>query len=184
MKTIVRALSPLTIIAVLAALSTGTAHAAVRDYEDVRGEARTDMDLHSVRLTSTGRWLTVRTKHLDVRPAPRAGGSIAIFIDVDRAHKGPEYAFVGGTSRGTDYALVHTDGWDLADRIHEAELDMDVDYDRDTVRVRMARASMGDPQLVRIAVRSEGPRPNGKPATDWLRTIQHLTPWVTLDTDG
>ncbi|KAA1428763.1 hypothetical protein [Nocardioides antri] len=149
------------------------------EFKDVRGEARTGMDIHDVRLAHTDRALIVKTAHDDVRPTLRSGGSIAVFVDVDPHRRGPEYAFVAGTTRGSDFGLVETDGWRLGDAVRHADTSLSIDYENERVRVRIARSSIGDPDEVRLAVVAQGTRRNGELESDWLRTIRHMTRWVT-----
>lgn len=60
-------------VALAAALSGIPAHAAIgHEYPDARGDVGTGLDLHKVRLTSTGDSIIVRTNHRDLRGAPGA----------------------------------------------------------------------------------------------------------------
>jgi hypothetical protein len=104
-----------------------------------------------------------------------------VFIDTDPTDAGPEYVFAGGYFVGTDYALLHTDGFATSawgDPV-EGSYRMRVDYDTEQVRMRISRDAIGSPDEVRVAVRVAGSRPNGSSTKrDWLGEPRSFTDWV------
>jgi hypothetical protein len=125
-------------------------------------------DLLAVQLKNGDRNVVVTTYHTNLRRDPATGSAGSVYLDTDRNDRGPEFVFVGGYFRGTDYQLLHTEGfgrnkWGApADGSHE----MTVDYAKETVRMRMSRRALDRPGKVRVAVRMSAPAPMA-PAPVW-----------------
>lgn len=139
------------------------------------------VDLRSVVVEHTTRNVVVTTTHTNLRPSFRSGSSGAVFLDTDPTDTGPEFVFVGGFFRGTDYQLLHTDGF--ANRKWrepvEGSYRMRLDYDKEHVRLRISRDTLGSPAEVRVAVRVAGTRRNGNNTrNDWLGAPRSFTEWV------
>jgi hypothetical protein len=139
-------------------------------------------DLLDVRVRNGDRNVVVTTTHYGLRRDPRTGSSGAVFIDTDRRDPGPEYVFVGGYFAGTDYALLHTEGfhhrtWGEPVR---GSYRMRIDYADEQVRMRMSRRALGRPDDVRIAVRVVGTRTDGSShgLVDWLGERRSFTRWI------
>ncbi len=167
--------------AALAVGLVGPAAAATRTVHDSQDTAH-GVDLRAVTLTHGARNVVVVTRHTDLRRDPATGSAGAVFLDTDRRHPGPEYVFVGGYFEGTDYRLLHTDGfhhrhWGAP---VTGSYEMTVDYARDRVRMRMSRQALGNPGKVRVAVRVSGSRSDGTSAglVDWLGEPRSFTRWV------
>lgn len=142
------------------------------------------VDLRSVVVDHGAKNLVVTTTHTNLRETFRSGSGGAVFIDTDPADRGPEYVLVGGYFVGTDYSLLHTDGF--AGRLWgdpvEGSYRMTVDYDKEQVRTRISRAALGSPEQVRVAVRVAGTRTDGSDTRrDWLGEPRSFTEWVAAD---
>lgn len=149
----------------------------VRDPKDLGHGA----DLRSVEVQHGGRNLVVTTTHTNLKESFRSGSSGAVFLDTDPTNTGPEYVFVGGYFVGTDYALLHTDGF--ANRLWgepvEGSYRMRIDYDADQVRMRISREALDSPAAVRVAVQVAGTRRDGSiTKRDWLGEARSFTDWV------
>lgn len=139
-------------------------------------------DLRSVQLRNGDRNVVVITTHTNLRRDPRSGSGGAVYVDTDRSDKGPEFVFVGGYFEGTDYQLLHTEGFghkkwgEPVDGTYE----LTINYRKDRVRMRMSRAALDNPGRVRIAVRASGTRNDGTGAglVDWLGEPREFTAWV------
>jgi hypothetical protein len=139
------------------------------------------VDLRSVEVEHGGRNVVVTTTHTDLRASFRSGSSGAVFIDTDPTDPGPEYVFAGGYFVGTDYTLLHTDGFAASTwgEPVEGSYRMRLDYETEQVRMRIARDAIGSPDEVRVAVRVAGSRPNGSNTRrDWLGEPRSFTDWV------
>jgi hypothetical protein len=167
----------------VAALTLTQATAAIADGIGVSDPKDLDhgVDLRSVEVEHGAANVVVTTTHTDLRRSFRSGSSGAVFLDTDPADPGPEYVLAGGFFVGTDYTLLHTDGFATStwgDPV-EGSYRMKVDYDRETVRFRIARDAIGSPAEVRVAVRVAGTRPDGSnTAKDWLGDPRSFTDWV------
>lgn len=165
---------------VLTALAPATAASRwVTDPHDIRH----GVDLRAVQVRNSPDRVVVTTTHTDLRRDPATGSGGAVYLDTDPAHRGPEYVFVGGYFAGTDYQLLHSDGFGRRAWGPPAEggsYRMTVDYSRDTVRMWMSRAALGHPGAVRAAVRVSGARTDGTDTglVDWLGRPRSFTPWV------
>jgi hypothetical protein len=139
-------------------------------------------DLRSVQVRNGDHRVVVTTTHTNLRRDPRSGSGGAIYIDTDRRDRGPEFVFVGGFFSGTDYALLHTEGF--GSRKWGEPVDgsyrMRIDYADEQVRMRVSRAALDNPGRVRVAVRVAGTRSDGSSAglVDWLGEPHSFTPWV------
>ena len=123
----------------------------------------------------------VTTTHTDLRPSFRTGSAGAVFLDTDATDPGPEYVFVGGYFDGTDYLLLHADGFGRRTwgEPVEGSYRMRLDYEKEQVRMRISREAIGSPAQVRVAVRVSGTRRDGRAGVvDWLGEPRSWTEWV------
>lgn len=173
------AVTALTLGTVAAAGTAATAE--TRAFTDARGDLAHGADIHEVTVTHN-RVVRVTVEHEDLVRSYKSGSSIRVYLDTDRSAKGPEFAFLGGTFEGADYALVRTDGWKPRTRAVRGSYRMDLDYAADTATIMVGRAALGDPARVRVAVKTGGEMlpPNSEPhnAADWLGGTRELTSWV------
>ena len=161
---------------------TAPAHAELYGIDDFGEPTGHGSDLLAVQIRNAPKRLVVTTTHENLRPNPNTGSSGAVYIDTDEADRGPEYVFVGGYFQGTDYSLLHTEGFGAkrwGDPVEGSYL-MTIDYVADTVRMRMSRKSIGHAGPVRIAVRVTGTRNDGTSdgLVDWLGEPRSFTPWI------
>jgi hypothetical protein len=171
-----------TAAAAAAALAVGLGGPAAAASIGVTDPADVDhgVDLRAVRVANGEDNLRIVLTHDDLRRSPKSGAGGAVYIDTDPANKGPELVFVGGYFAGTDYQLLHTEGFgvkkwgDVVDGFHQLTLD----YDRDKTRMRISREALGDVGAVRVAVRVAGERPDGTHVVDWLGEPRSFTSWV------
>jgi hypothetical protein len=127
--------------------------------------------------------LNVATYPSNLRRDPATGSSGAIYIDTDRSDAGPEYVFVAGYYEGTDYQLLKTEGFAAekwGNPVEHGDYIMRVGYATDRVHVRIARAGLGNPGAVRVAVRASGTRTDGTShgLVDWVGPRRSFTPWI------
>ena len=139
-------------------------------------------DLRAVQLNNGDHNVVVVTSHSNLRRDPKAGSSGAVYLDTDRSDKGPEFVFVGGYFEGTDYQLLHTEGFGRKNWGAPADgtYEMTIDYAKDRVRMRISRETLGKPGKVRVAVRVSGTRTDGTSTglVDWLGEPRSFTQWV------
>jgi hypothetical protein len=177
-------------VAMASALSTsvlaGTASAETAVFTDATGDLAHGADIHRVRVVNDDR-VRIRVVHQDLVRSYKSGSSIAVFIDTDRARRGPEFVFLGGTFEGADYALLPAKGWKRAsDRqvpLRGGTYDMRLDYAKDVAALRIDRAVLGKPKAIRVEVRTGGELvpEDSEPASagrDWLGKPRSFTSWV------
>ena len=153
----------------------GPAHAELYGVDD-GNDSPHPSDLYSVSINHTESKLVIVTTHDDLTPNGSAGGQI--FIDTDKADKGPEFVLVGGYFEGTDYALLETEGFATAkwgERVEGGDYRQTVKYGADKVRTRISTETLGNPEEVRVAIRVSG---NGKKSVDWLGKARLWTMWL------
>ena len=139
------------------------------------------VDLRSVEVEHRSRNVVVTTTHTNLRATFRSGSSGGVFLDTDPADPGPEYVFAGGYFVGTDYVLLHTDGFASSawGEPVEGSYRMKLDFDLEQVRMRISREAIGSPEQVRVAVNVAGSRRDGSStAKDWLGEPRSFTDWV------
>jgi len=147
-------------------------------FPDEVGDMNHGADIKRVRVVNGDKNVRVRVNHRNLRHSFRSGSSVAVYIDTDKSEAGPEYAFVGGTFEGSDYALVKTDGWKLRTKHLTCSYEMKLDYALETASIRIGRGCLDEPGAVRVAVKTGGEQADGDLVRDWLVSARHLTPWI------
>ena len=173
-------IAALSVVAVTLGLAA-PANAELYGIDDL-GSTGHGSDLLAVSIRNAPKKLVIKTTHENLRKDPKSGSSGAVFIDTNPMNKGPEYVFVGGFFEGTDYSLLHTDGFHHSTWGEPVggTYSMAIDYVADTVTFRMSRAAIGKAGKVRVAVRVSGTRNDGTSngLTDWLGEPRSFTPWI------
>jgi hypothetical protein len=166
----------------------GTALAEARAFTDARGDMSPGADIRKVRVINGEERLRINVVHRDLVRSFRSGSSIAVYIDTDRTRTGPEFAFVGGTFEGADYALVKANGFDGKHRrqvpLNGGTYQMQLDYVDDVARISVDQVVLDNPSRVRVEVKTgaellpQGSTVPGETEVDWLGTPRSFTPWV------
>ena len=168
-----------------AALTLGLAGTAAAEIYGIDDPDDTDhgSDVRALNVRNGHANLHVVTTHENLRRNPATGSGGAVFIDTDRSDRGPEYVFVGGYTRGTDYVLAETEGFSAekwGDPVEHGDYIMKVRYAKDRVRLTMSRHAIGDATDVRVAARVSGSRSDGTSdgLVDWVSQRRAFTPWI------
>ena len=127
--------------------------------------------------------VSVKTLHHGLRPDPKTGSGGTVYFDTDPDDKGPEFAFTGGFTSGTDYVLVETEGFgpkQWGDPVEHGDYIMHINYKKETVRIVVSRGALGEPDEVRVAMRASGNRTDGtsKGLVDWVGKPRSFSPWL------
>lgn len=138
------------------------------------------VDLRAVQIKNGEKNLRITLTHTNLRRDPKTGAGGSVYVDTDPTDKGPELVFVGGFFEGTDYALLHTEGFGVKKwgRAVKGSYEMTLDYKKDQTHMRMSRKALGQAGKVRVAVRVSGQRTDGTSVVDWLGQPRSFTPWV------
>jgi hypothetical protein len=140
-------------------------------------------DIRAVQIRNGQENLNVTTFHSNLRRDPATGSGGRVYVDTNRNDAGPEYVFVAGFTRGTDYQLLRTEGF-AADKwgrpVSNGDYIMRVRYAKDRVRFRMSRPALGNPGAVRVSVVASGNRTDGTShgLVDWVGERRSFTPWI------
>ena len=148
-------------------------------FQDARGDIDHGADVRSVRVVNEAA-VRVKVRHDDLVRSFRSGSGIKVFLDTNRGQAGPEYIFLGGTFEGSDYALIEAEGWKPASRRAEpleCGYIMKLNYADDIANIKLDRDCLGNPDEVRVAVRTSGDTGDGF-VHDWLGDRRELTRWV------
>ena len=172
-----------TAAAAVAALTFGLAAPAnaasigVKDPADI-GHG---VDLRAVHVNNGDQNLRIVLNHTNLRRDPRTGSGGSVYIDTDRMDKGPELVFTGGYFAGTDYQLLHTEGFGVKrwGAPVNGSYEMSLDYAKEQTRMRISRKALGHAGKVRVAVRVAAQCTAGSQVVDWLREPRSFTPWVS-----
>lgn len=171
----------------LAASVAAPASAAVTNFADAKGDVRGGFDIRAVRVDNTGKWITVKTHHRNLRQGPSVqDGSIALYIDTVRHRKGPEFRFVGPIGFDGDYNIVRVRHWrPVGDAVTFRGQRFHVNYQRDAVRFAVTRKLLDrvyDHRVgkIRVAVRTAQDKPHGDGVRiDWAPRQHRLYPAVS-----
>lgn len=147
---------------------------------DDPAESGHGVDLLAVAVVNSDKNLRVVLNHNNLRRNPRTGAGGVVYIDTDRADKGPELAFAGGYFEGTDYQLVATEGFGVKNWKQPVKgyYRMKLDYAKDTTRMVISRRALGGADEVRVAVRVGGQRRDGTSVVDWMGEPRSFTMWI------
>ncbi|WP_183099435.1 hypothetical protein [Nocardioides pelophilus] len=171
-------------VAATAALTLGLAGPAHAERYGIDDPSDTPhgSDLLAVDIQNRDHKLIVVTTHDNLRRAPSTGSGGLVYIDTDPENRGPEFVFVAGFYRGTDYQLIETQGFSPEQwgEPVDGNYSMDVDYARDKVRFEISRPAISGADDVRIAIKVSGTRTDGtsRGTVDWLGSRRAFTPWI------
>lgn len=174
--------SRLAAVAALAAGSLAVAGGAVAEtggYDDAHGDmAGHGADIHDVRVVNAER-VRITISHDDLVRSPESGAGAQVYIDTNRDRRGPEFVFLAGLFKGTDYSLARARHWQpTGNEPLTCSYVMKLDYADDVTRIRMDRDCLGKPGRIRVAVRTSGVLDDGTWVHDWLKSRRAFTPWL------
>ena len=171
---ITKKLAALAVTAVAAAsLGSTAAYAEVRSFADAKHDVEGGADLWRATVTHEKR-VKVTLKFDNLVPDFMSDAGASLYVDTDKSTKGPDYVLRTGLFEGTDYAMFRTDGWAAVGEPLTCFHQVTLDYDRDLAKVVFGRGCLGDPDAVRIAVKSA----SSGSQVDWLGSRRHLSAWV------
>jgi hypothetical protein len=155
----------------------GTAHAEQYEIDDPNDTSH-GSDIVALQVRNSTQDIYVRTYHDDLREDPASGSGGAIFFDTDADDAGPEFVFVAGYFKGTDYVLLETEGFAArtwGEPVEQGDYILRVRYATERVLTRFSRAALGNPDAIRVAVRASG---SNHETLDWVGKRRSFTPWI------
>jgi hypothetical protein len=160
----------------------GAAHAEQYGIDDPK-ETGHGSDILALQVRNADQNLHVVSYHQNLRKDPATGSGGRVYIDTDSENRGPEYVFVAGYTKGTDFVLLETEGFKAStwgEPVEQGDYKMVVRYKVDRVHVTLSRHAIGDPTDVRVAMRASGNRSDGTTdgLVDWVGEPRSFTPWI------
>lgn len=154
-----------TVAALAMATSIASPAAAERDsFKDDRGDLRSGYDLRSVRVKNGGDWITVKSKHRNLRRGPE--GLATAYIDTVRDWRGPEFQISGAVGAAGGYGLTKVRQWHaLVPPVKCSGLRFRINYRTDVVTFSVKRrclARVYGHRVRRIRVAAMATRPDGR----------------------
>ncbi len=150
----------------LAGLTAAPAHAEYYSIDDPADASASLTDITGIRAKHGSANLLVTVRFDELMRSSAAG--VSIFIDTDRARKGPEFVLSSGLGDGTDYVLTRAAGWRGSDRrvdcAYEARPKWGI---KDLFRARISRDCLGEPGSVRVSVKMVDQADGSRPVVDW-----------------
>jgi hypothetical protein len=159
----------------LAASVNSPASAAESNFTDAKGDVRGGFDVRAVHVDNTGKWITVKSHHRNLRYGPSVRtGSVAVYLDTVRHRSGPEFRFFEPVGFDGEPNLMRVRDWKpVGDPVFLRGQRFSVNYKRDVVRFAVTRRLLDrvyDHRVgkIRVAVRTAQAAPRGnKVRVDW-----------------
>ncbi|WP_205474548.1 hypothetical protein [Nocardioides sp. SYSU D00038] len=159
--------------------ATGVASAEQVVLDDPADATASPTDIRRVSADHTAKELFVKVRFAAL---PKKGASgISVYVDTDRARKGPELRLVGGLFDGTDYQLVRVKAWKDASNPLSCPHIMRLDRGTKQAKVRISAKCLGGADEVRVGVRMTDDSDGSHPVTDWLKKPRGWTRWLATD---
>jgi hypothetical protein len=160
----------------------GAAHAELYGIDDPQDTFH-GSDIRALQVRNGQDNVTITTYHSDLHRDPATGSSGRFYVDTNRSNTGPEYVLVGGFFEGTDYQLLHTEGFGVeqwGSPVRNGDYIMRVRYGLERVKVKISQGALRNRGDVRVAVRVSGTRTDGTShgLVDWVGEPRSFTPWL------
>lgn len=159
-----------------ATLTIGSAAADTLITTDAKHDVEGGADIWRAKVTHEKR-VRVDVKFKNLVPGFESSASASIFVDTNKDVAGPEFVLGTGLFEGTDYSLFRAESWKSVGEPLTCFHKVTLDYDRNVAHVVFARACLGKPEAVRVAVKSASEH-MGETHVDWLKGFRKFTPWV------
>lgn len=161
-----------------ALVPAGAAHAEATRVVDGADATGSPGDILTVKARHGADQVRIKVSFADLRRHSDSALGAAVFIDVNRSRRGPEYALVTGLEYGTDYQLARVRRWKFVGEPLNCDHKVRLDYGRDVMKFRAARSCFANPTKVRVGVRMDDHTDGSHPITDWMIGRREFTPWL------
>jgi hypothetical protein len=151
---------------VLAGLTAAPASAEFYGIDDPADASASLTDIYGIEATHGQDNLKVRVRFNELMRSSAAG--LSIFIDSDRAVKGPEYVLSSGLGDGTDYALTRAHAWRGSDDRVTCDYVARPRWGKDIFRAVISRECFDSAGTVRVSVKMVDEADGSHPVVDWV----------------
>ena len=151
---------------VLAGLTAAPAHAEFWSIDDPDDASASLSDVYGVEANHGSDNLRVKVYVNELMRSSAAG--LSIFIDTDRAVKGPEYVLSSGLGDGTDYVLTEAEAWRGSDNRVTCDYAARPRWGKDVFRAVISRECLDDASSVRVSVKMVDQADGSHPVVDWV----------------
>ncbi|MBS2938182.1 hypothetical protein KDN32_10540 [Nocardioides sp. J2M5] len=153
---------PALLLAGLVAAPAGAEYYSIDDPADATASLS---DITGFDAMHGSRKLLVKVRFAELVRSSAAG--LSVYIDTDRAARGPEYVLSSGLGDGTDYVLTKARGWHGSDDRVDCDYSARPKWRKDVFRAVVSRACLGDPAEVRVSVKMVDEADGSHPVMDW-----------------
>ena len=150
----------------LTALVAAPAHAEFYSIDDPADAKPSLTDIHALQANHGSENLLVKVRFHELMRSSAAG--VSIFIDADRAEKGPEYVLSSGLGDGTDYVLTEAEAWRGTDDRVDCDYSAHPRWGKEVLRVLVSRDCFGRVPSVRVSVKMVDPTNGSDTVVDWV----------------
>ncbi len=136
-------------------------------------------DIRKVRVNHRAQDLVVKMRFTDLRPKSEAGSSsIAIFLDINKQRKGPEFGVLSGLQNGTDYSLLRMKKWKPVGDPLTCPHELDLQFAKDRLVLKVSRDCLREVPRVRVGAKMTDEYDGSHPVVDWLEGPRNWTTWL------
>lgn len=159
-------------------MPAASAQAETTRVVDGRDATGSPSDILRVKVSHGPDQVRVRAKFADLRKRGAVSSGAAVFIDSNRARRGPEFAVITGLGYGTDYQLAKVRRWKLVGSPLSCDHKLRLDYKRDVMTFRASRSCFANPATVRVGMRMDDHADGSHVITDWMTGRRKFTGWL------
>ncbi len=146
-------------------LLAAPARAEVYSVDDPADATASLTDIYGLQARHGSENLLVKVRFQELLSSSAAG--VSVYVDTDRARRGPEFVLHSGLGDGTDYVLAKAIGWRRTGEPVDCDYVARPVWDKNTFRARISRGCLGDPSAVRVSVQMIDQADGSHPVTDW-----------------
>ena len=149
----------------LCGLAAAPGHAEFYSIDDPADASASLTDIYGIEANHGGDNLLVKVRFNELMPSSAAG--VSVYLDTDRATKGPEYVLSSGLGDGTDYVLTAADGWGGSDDRIACDYSARPKWGNDVFRAVISRDCFDRAPSVRVSVKMVDRADGSHPVGDW-----------------
>lgn len=150
----------------VAGLAASPAQAEYYGIDDPADASASLSDIYALQAKHGSENVLVKVRFNELVRSSAAG--LSVFIDTDRAMKGPEYVLSSGLGDGTDYVLTAAEGWHGSDHRIKCGYSARPKWGNDVFRAVISRDCFDRVGSVRVSVKMVDEADGSHPVIDWV----------------